>query len=406
MQPTSPILPTFHDLVPLGYQRDVVAYLRQHEPEVWSWASSAEAEQEYLEQMRTLLLKQCYRLEVDGHADLLDTCGRVAERLGIGAPITLYQAHGDAPMNAMLYCAPGEAHVVFTGPVLNRLRGAEIEAVLGHELAHYRLWEVDNKSHLIADRIMTAAATDPRGSASHNHTARRLRLYTEIFADRGSYIGCGDLDATIVALVKMTTGLDQVSASSYLRQADEVFARVTRGGQTTDHPEMFIRARALRLWAENDPALDAWLATEIEGDAALESLCLLGQQRMMAMTRKVLGGLLAPRWMQSESLLAHARSFFNDFQPSGEELVSAEELSNADKDARNYWCYLLLDFARADREMEDVPLARTLLLAERWGLQEPLEAIVAKELRLNKRQLARLRKQAPELVRLAEAARS
>jgi hypothetical protein len=397
---------TRDDLVPLAYQQNVVAYLRQHESHVWSWASSAQAEQDYLEQMRTMLLKQCYRLEADGHADLLDTCTRVAQRLGVDAPVTLYQAHGDGSMNAALYCAPGEAHVVFTGPVLNRLRGAEIEAVLGHELAHYCLWERDEKSHLIADRVMTAAAIDGRGSDSHVHTARRLRLYTEIFADRGSYVGCGDLHATIAALVKMTTGLDQVSASGYLRQADEVFTRVARGGQTADHPELFIRARALRLWVENDPGIDQWLAAEIEDDGGFESLCLLGQQRTMTLTRRVLNELLAPRWMQSDQTLAHARAFFVDFRPSGTEPVGAEDLNCADKDARDYWCYLLLDFARADRNMEDVALAHTLLLAERWGLREPFEAVVAKELRLNKRELTQLRKQAPELVRQAEAAHS
>lgn len=397
---------TCDDLVPLAYHRDVVSYLGRHEPDVWSWASSAHAEQEYLEQLRTMLLKQCYRLETDGHGELLDTARRVAERLGVDAPITLYQAYGDGAMNAALYCAPGEAHVVFTGPVLSKLRGPEIEAVLGHELAHYRLWDLEEKSHLIADRVLTAAASDVRSSTSHIHTARRLRLYTEIFADRGSFIGCGDLHATIVALVKMTTGLDQVSASSYLRQADEVFARVARGEQTTDHPELFIRARALRLWCENDASLDTWLASEIEGDGAIESLCLLGQQRMAALTRKVLGELLEPRWMRSELLLAHAKSFFSDFNLADSSPIRPEELSASDEEARKYWCYLLLDFARADREMEDGPLSRALLLAERWGLQEPFEAVIAKELRMNKRQLARLRKQAPDLVLRIESTHS
>lgn len=397
---------TLDDLGPLAYHLAVEAYFRQHEPEVWAWTSSAEAERAYLDEMRTLLLKSCYRLDADGHADLLDACQRVAQRLRIEVPITLYQAQNDAAMNATLYCAPGEAHVVFTGPVLNRLRGGEIEAVLGHELAHYRLWDIEGQAHFVADRILNTAANDPRSSASHLHTARRLRLYTEIFADRGSYIGCGDLDTAVVALVKMTTGLDQVSAASYLRQADEVFERVARGEQRTDHPETFIRARALRLWAEHDVDVDAWLAAEIEGHARLDSLCLIGQRRVTTATRRMLSAMLSPAWMRSDALLLHARSFFPDFQPVDGVTVATDELLVTDLSVRDYWCYLLLDFARADPDLEDAPLAHAFILAEQWGIQERFEAILVKELKLNKRQIAKLHKQAPELVRQAEPART
>ena len=173
-------------LVPLRYQREVVAYLKATEPELWQWASSAEVRSGFAEEMRTELLKANYRLDAAGHPELAERCASVAQRLGVTVPVTLYQASGGHGLNAMLCYLPGEAHIVFTGPILATLKGAELDAVLAHELAHYRLWEIEGGDFLVADRLLMAAANDPRAVASHVHTARRFRLYTEVFADRGS----------------------------------------------------------------------------------------------------------------------------------------------------------------------------------------------------------------------------
>ena len=58
-------------LAPLPYHREVVAYLKAAEPELWQWASSAEVKNEFAEEMRTGLLKANYRLDADGHPELL-----------------------------------------------------------------------------------------------------------------------------------------------------------------------------------------------------------------------------------------------------------------------------------------------------------------------------------------------
>jgi len=393
--------PLLDDLQPLAYHVAVVAHLSEFERDLWTWASSTQAERDYVAQIRTSLLKECYRLDAEGHSDLANRCKRVAERLGIAATVTLYQAHGETAMNASLFYAPGEAHVVFSGPVLDRLHGAELDAVLGHELAHYRLWEQQDRAHLVADRLMLAAANDPRASASHHQTARRLRLYTEIYADRGAYIGCGELHAAVAALVKMATGLSQVSAAAYLRQADELVAE--RGERVTDHPETYIRARALRLWTERDDSLDAWLTQAIEGETTMDALCVLGQRRVEVLTRQVLAELLLPKWMQTSALLAHAKAFFADFQPAtrkNETLVAAVQDTGQLQD---YWCYLLLDFARADRDLEDLPLQHALRFAERFPWRERFETLAAKELGLPKRQIAKLAKEAPDALEKADA---
>ena len=79
-------------------------------------------------------------------------------------------------------------------------------------------------------------------------TARRYQLYTEIFADRGALCVTGLLDPVIAGLVKIQTGLAQVSAPAYLKQAEEIFAGGNVATVEHSHPEAFIRARALSLW--------------------------------------------------------------------------------------------------------------------------------------------------------------
>ncbi len=390
-------------LAPLPYQRAVVAYLKKAEPELWQWASSAETESEFANEMRTGMLKTHYRLDAAGHPELIERCATVAQRLGVTAPITLYQATGGFGMNAMLCCFSEEAHIIFTGPILATLKGPELDAVLAHELAHFRLWETDNRDFQIADRLLYAAANDPRAVMSHAQTARRFRLYTEIYADRGSLAGCGELDATVATLVKSETGLPEVSAASYLRQADEIFASEKATTKGLDHPETFIRARALRLWSENDPDLETWLTATIEGPLLLDELDLAGQQRMAQLTRRFLAEMLRPRWFQSPAVLAHARAFFPDFTPaSAPDATFLQDLDSSEPATREYLCYLLLDFTAIDRELEDVPLAATLDWSRRLDIAEPFEKLVMKELGIGKRQMNKLKKEAATMLEKAE----
>lgn len=384
--------------------REVVALLKEREPELWRWSSSVAVRSEAAEEARTELLKANYRLDAEGHPELTQRCAAVAQRLGVTAPITLYQANGGFGLNAMLCYLPGEAHIVSTGPILANLRGTELDAVLAHELAHYLLWTMEAGDFLIADRLLMGAAEDHRATRSHTQTARRFRLYTEVFADRGGFTGCGELEATVAALVKTETGLPEVSAASYLRQADEIFAREKTETKGLDHPETFLRARALRLWSEQDPALDEWLAGAIEGSLGIDEVDLVGQQRLTKLTRRFLGEYLRPKWLQSPAVLAHATAFFPDFAvPAQPDATVAGELQFTDPASREYLCYLLLDFAAIDPDLEEVPLAAALDWSGRLGIGEAFEKLAMKELGLGKRQLTRLKKEAAETLRKAEA---
>jgi Zn-dependent protease with chaperone function len=396
-------------LTPPPYHQRLVSLLKAREPELWQWASSARAEEDHAQQVRGHLLKHTYRLDAQGHGDVIGSAAGVAERLGIAAPVTVYQSLGETGMNAALFYLPGEVHIVFSGVLLDTLSSSELDAVLGHEMAHYRLWEAESRDFLTADRLLVMAADDARAASSHAHTARRLRLYTEIYADRGALVGCGDLESAVAALVKTATGLKEVSAASYLRQADEILAGQETvvgqfGSADVDHPETFIRARALRLWAEKDAQLEQWLGRVIEGGLVLDELDLLGQDKLADLSRLLIGELLSPAWFQTPATLAHACAYFPDFKP----VVPAsgafdDALHFIDTDTRDYLCYLLLDFAVLDKDLEDAPLAAAFVLSHRLELGATFEQIATRELRLTKRQLTKLKKNAAETLARAAA---
>src|SRR6185436_5310922 len=213
---------------------------------------------------------------------------------------------------------PGEAHLILTGPVAATLAPDELVAVLSHELSHYVLWELDLGAYLIADQILAALANHGRAEPSHAESARLYRLYMELFADRGSLFVTGDARVAIAGLVKIQTGLAIVSADSYLRQAEEILKKDRAATKEQTHPETFLRARALQLWAEQGAPSEEEIGLLIEGPMEFDGLNLISQKRLTGLTRRLIARLLSPAWFRSPSVLAHAKLFFEDYVP-GEE---------------------------------------------------------------------------------------
>ena len=392
-------------LEPLPYHVELRDYLKSEERELWNWFASAQAKAEYTGSLRLELLKSTYRLDSDGHPELYQALDAARARLQLDIPVTLYQAQNSPQTNAALYYIPGQGHIVFSGPVLALLNAEELKSVIGHELAHYHLWERDAGEFHIADRLIHAVAADPRASASHEQTARNYQLYTEIFADRGSFCVTLDAGPVVAGLVKIETGLSQVSAAGYLRQAGEIFAggNVSTGGLS--HPEAFIRARALALWREQRGDAAGLIRGMIEGATRLQELDLIGQKRLTSATRRLLEYLLQPKWFQTPAILGHAKLFFDDFEPArrGGSLLP-DELKSGDARLREYICYVLLDFTKADPDLDDMPLAAALELSRQLEMDEQFEKLAARELKMKLRDVRRIKEQAVEMLAKAEAA--
>jgi len=390
-------------LEPTPYHVELRDYLKTHERDLWNWFASARAQADYTGNLRLDLLKSTYRLDAGSHPELFQSVEQTKAGLKLDIPVTLYQARNNPQLNASLFYMPGEGHIVFSGPVLTLLNADEIRSVIGHELAHYHLWSGNNGDFHIADRLIQAVANDPRASASHQQTARLFRLHTEIFADRGSLCATGDLHAVVAGLVKMETGLTQVSAAGYLKQAEEIFAgeQVSAGG--ISHPETFIRARALALWQEKKADMAARISDMIEGAAELDELDLIGQLRLTSDTRRLLECLLRPKWAQTPAMLGHARQFFTDFQPVGDDDgIGLDRLNIEDARIREYFCYVLLDFVRIDPELDQMPLVAALQLGRQLELDAQFEKLAAKELKMKVRDLRKLKEQSSDILSKAE----
>jgi hypothetical protein len=390
-------------LEPLPYHIELRDCLKSRERELWNWFASARAQGDYTENLRLELLKSTYRLDPQEHPELYQSVEVSKTRLQLDIPITLYQAQNSPQPNATLYFMPGEGHIVFSGPLLTLLDAGEIKSVIGHELAHHHLWRQDDGEFHIADRLIQAVASNPRAASSHEHTARRFQLYTEIFADRGSLWVTGDVNPVVAGLVKIQTGLAQVSAASYLRQAQEIFAKGKVATEGLSHPEAFIRARALALWQENGEAATTDICDMIEGNMSLDELDLIGQVRLTNHTRRLVEYFLQPKWFQTAATLGHAKLFFADFQPEkARDALALDVFKSGRPGLQEYCCYLLLDFATADPELEDLPLAAALDLSRQLGFDAQFEKLAARELKMKIRDIRKLKDQAGEMLARVE----
>lgn len=392
-------------LEPLPYHIELRDYLKSQERELWNWFASARAQADYTENLRMDLLKSTYRLDAESHPELYQGVEKAKSRLQLDIPVTVYQAQNSPQPNAALFFIPGEGHIVLSGPVLSLLSAEEIISVLGHELAHYRLWQWEHGELHIADRLIHAVANDPRAVESHEQTARRFQLYTEIFCDRGSLWVTGDVHPVVAGLVKIETGLNQVSAPAYLKQAEEIFSKDNVTTEGLSHPETFIRARALSLWHSQREQAHPHISKMIEGAEALDRLDLIGQARMVNSTRRLLEQFLQPKWFQTAAVLGHVKLFFDNFQPATNKAPEAlEAFKSSDLKTREYLCYVLLDFVTADPELDEMPLAAALELSRQLEFDAQFEKLAAKELKLKVREVRKLKEQAAEMLAKAEVA--
>ena len=385
---------------PLPYHRAIVEHLRGREPELWKWFSSTRQRETDAEAVRLELLKSTYRLESPSHSKLYELADSVRELMQLSCRVTLYQSQLGSGLNAALAYLPGEAHIIFSGPIGSVLSESEVTAVLAHELGHYLLDTEADGDYLIASDLLRAMATDPIAGPVAAESLRRFNLWTEIYADRwASHLS--DDAAAITALLKTSTGLAEVDSESYLRQAEEIFAKGREKTNQITHPEPYIRARSLRLWTQQGDEAQAEMDRMIESGLSLQQLDFLDQARAAKFTRQLLSELLAPTWFRTESVLAHARLFFPDFEVTTTRTDRDElkqVLDKGDDSLRDYCVYLLLDFISVDRELGDPALAAALVLARNLGIDQRFGELVQKELGVGKKSFAKLDKDAESLL--------
>lgn len=395
-------------LTPLPQHQALVDWVRNNEREIWAWHADAERRSQNTEEVRLSLLRETYRMDEQGHPELFAEITAARDALGLGElTVHAYQAQGQALPNAAICYLPGEAHLIFSGPILTLLSSMELRAVIGHELAHHLLWQMNDGAYFLADRILHQSAEHPQAESSHGQSARLWSLATELFADRGSYQATGCLETAVASLVKVTTGLTQVSGKSFLSQAEEIFSKSKPKTDQLTHPETFMRTRALQLWVEGDEDLDTAIARMIQDEEGLDQMDLLQQVELSKLTRRFMASHLRPPWFQSDAVLAHARLFFPDFAPASEPDESLpQELAALSKPRREYLCQVMLDFCAVDSDLEDLPVAAAIEQAREMESLGHLEKILAKELRMKARDLKRMKEKAAGILAAARNTRS
>jgi Peptidase family M48 len=384
------------NLQPFLYHTQLRNYLRA-EKKTWDWFSSVKVKEEQLQEFKSNLLKNTYRLDKESHPELYEKVQLAKDKLGLAVEVTVYQAQNAVDNNAGISYVSGEAHLVLSGQIMKLLTGDELLSVLAHELSHVRLFTVENAEFEVTDRIITSIANDYRSEDVYIETARLFRLYMELYCDRGSLLVTENIETVLSGLIKINTGLDKVSVESYLKQAEEIFIseKVKSGDET--HPESYIRVRALKLWETQEEKSEKEITSMIEGDTQLNGLDIFKQQKMNELTFNLLKLFLKPKWTRTTAVLSLAKQYKSNFKTDDAIVINDEFIDlvhSLSKSVKEYLAYVLLDFALVDPTLEDVPLGFAFQLAEDLLLKEFFNEVVKKELKLGERKLADLHKKA------------
>lgn len=388
-------------LAPLPYHLALIQHLRSAEPGMWQWFSQSQVQEESAAQMRLELLRTTVRLGRETYPELYAEAEAVARALELAAPITLYQAQSATEPNAMLCHLPGEVHLVFSGPILSRLEPLELRALLAHELAHYLLWEREERQFLIASALLGRAA-EVGGEAPLLAAHQTFHQLVEVFCDRASALVCGELAAAVRCLVKVQTGLAKVSAEDYLAQSEELLGQTEVLPAGLSHPEAILRVRALALWWSQEADAEARIERLVKGPLALDRLDLLDQVALTRATQTLVGQLLEPEWVRTDAVLGHARLFFEgEAPPAAAALDPSAEVLLRETRLASYWAAVAMDFALVDPQLGEPGLAQALSVAGRFGFDPALEELALRDAKVTKKALASLKERLPTLLEKA-----
>ncbi|MEM1261997.1 MAG: M48 family metalloprotease [Pseudomonadota bacterium] len=371
-------------LSPLPYHDNVCAHLKQHESGLWQWFvsdnfSSADSEHTKLE-----LLKSCYRMSADHHADLYRLAEEAADRLEIDCPITLYQAQvAGAEPNAALYFFADELCVVLSGAIEELLAPNELRSLFGHEFAHHKLYTDKHGEYFAASRLLAWCAAQPDCHEAYVETARRYQLQTELYADSGAAFACGSAETVMSCLIKVSTGLKSVAVLDYLAQAEEILSKEGGGSEGSSHPEVYLRVKALQSGVA-DPSDYTKL---VRGKLDTRRLDVFDQRELAALTYQIFQVLGTDERFQTDEHRVLARQYFPSFTWTDAESTAFElcaQIKNTSELTQTYLAYLLLDLVTADRDDSYPLLGPVLLFATELGVYKPVESTVRKELKLRK----------------------
>lgn len=390
------------DITPFSYHRQLRDHFKSRK-KTWSWFAEERIKAKQIEEFKSYLLKNTYRIDKASHQHLYDLAEEACKALSIDAELTLYQENNSVQLNAGISIIDKEAHIVLSGNLISLLTDDEMKALLSHELTHYLFYKLDDEEFEVTQRIVLALANDARSDDATIETARIYQLYMELYCDLGALKVCQDYKTVVQALIKVNTGLSDVNADSYLEQAKEIIKSDAEATSHQSHPENYIRCLALFLYQDNPTEYAVKIKSLIESELDLNKLDIFKQTTMQAYTHDLLQLIVSPNWMNSAAVLNLCQEYFSDFTQKQEKQSAADLAKSIEKShasIADYFSYVLLDFAKIDPSLEGAPLGHVLEIVELLGIRENFEKMMRKELKLTVRDFKQVKKDA--LSQLAE----
>ncbi|MRX39449.1 M48 family metalloprotease [Flavobacterium sp. LC2016-23] len=372
---------------PFPFHSDLRDYFKKQD-KTWSWFSEEKIKAEQQEAFKTDLLKNSYRIDPDTEPKVYEILNVAKDKLGIIVPITIYQSQSMDGNNAGVVFFDNEAHIILSGTILKLLNEDELLVLFGHELSHIVLFSLENGDFEITNRIINTIASDSSSELFYYETARLYQLYTELFCDLGALKVSGSLETTIQTLVKLNTGLEKVSAESYLKQANEILERIEKGSNGETHPENFIRAKALEIFEKDNSGYYSKTEKIISGKTDLHQLNLFNKKLVFDTTKELISIILKPKWAQSEYCHALYKQYFANSAIRTDAFIDAVfklKIENSRKNLKEYYAYVMLDFALCDPDLKEAFIGHILDIAEQLSLQEEMKWILKKELNLTEK---------------------
>ena len=167
---------------------------------------------------------------------------KVFERLKIKNNLNFFVTANHLQVQASCSAMPlgDSAEIILTSKLIELLNEEELQSVIAHEIAHFYYQH----------------ALYPNANSTKNRVEilnlLNFSRAAEISADRIGFIGCGSLEASLRAMLKITSGLDEkhlkFNFSTYLDQLREL--KEIKGDQNlmySTHPNFLNRMQAL-IW--------------------------------------------------------------------------------------------------------------------------------------------------------------
>lgn len=372
---------------PFPFHSDLKDYFKKQD-KTWSWFAEEKVKTEQQEAFKTDLLKNSYRIDPETEPKVYEILKTAKDKLGIIVPITIYQSQSMDGNNAGVVFFENEAHIILSGTILKLLNEDELLVLFGHELSHILLFNLENGDYEITNRIINTIASDGNSELFYYETARLYQLYTELYCDLGALKVSGSLETTIQTLIKLNTGLEKVSAESYLKQANEILERIEKGSDGETHPENFIRAKSLEIFEKDNANYYSKTEKIISGKIDLHQLNLFSKKLVFDTTKELISIILKPKWTQSEYCTALYKQYFSNSDRNTAAFIDEAfklKIADSKKNLKEYYAYVMLDFGLCDPDLKDAFVGHILDISEQLGLEEEMKAILKKELNLTEK---------------------